>query len=111
MAAALELILFVIAKKINMIKTTFFLTLLSLYTIAFCTPEINTIQSEQISSVKKIIIDCYLELLSSTVTPEQFEKELEANDEFDDLEDIHASYFNNGGTFLVLTNGDTVIGS
>jgi putative acetyltransferase len=95
----------------NVLKACFMIITTSISTAGLCTPEIKRIESDQVQHVKRIIIDCYFELLNPTITLEQFEKELEAHDEFEDLVNIQDSYFNNGGTFLVLVDQGKVIGS
>lgn len=73
--------------------------------------EIKPIQMHQAKEVKRMILECAHELWQKECTIEEFEKELDDIDEFEDLQDVHASYFDNNGIFLVLLDNQKVVGA
>jgi putative acetyltransferase len=75
--------------------------------------EIKQIRPDQALQVKRLVIDCVVELKmwKPHLTSEQIEQELDAVNEFNDLDNVEATYFNNNGTFLVLLDNEKVVGS
>lgn len=75
--------------------------------------EIKQIKPDQAPQVKQLIIDCCVELKiwKPHLTSEQIEQELDGVNEFNDLNNVETTYFNNNGTFLVLLDNEKVVGS
>lgn len=75
------------------------------------TIEIKPIELYQAPLVKQIILNCAIELWYPENTIQEIEPIIDSLNEFDDLNDIDTTYFNNNGTFLVLVDDQKVVGS
>lgn len=61
----------------------------------------------QVADVKHMIVQCAYDLWQPNSTLEQYATRWD----FDDLENLEKNFFNNKGTFLVLLDGNKVVGS
>jgi len=73
--------------------------------------EIHPIQSEQVAEAKRVIYTVARELFSDPEPLEEVIAACEARGELSDMDDIQHNYFENGGTFLVMMDHGTVIGT
>jgi len=73
--------------------------------------EIKPIEVSQIEEAKKVIAAVCFELWQPQTTLAEYEKQIEREGGFDDVNDLQNHYFNNGGTFLVLTDNNRVVGT
>jgi putative acetyltransferase len=73
--------------------------------------EIHPIQPEQVAAAKRVIYTVAREIFFDQVPLEEGIAVREARGELADLDDLPGNYFNNGGTFLVLTDAGRVIGT
>lgn len=69
--------------------------------------EIKPIQPHQIEQAKQIVIAVSLEIWQGTIT----EADLRRFDSLSDTENVQSHYFDNNGTFLVLVDGEQVVGT
>ena len=69
--------------------------------------EIKPIQQHQIEQAKQIVTTVCLEIWQGILT----EKDLRSYDSMSDIENVRSHYFGNNGTFLVLVDGDRVVGT
>ena len=69
--------------------------------------EIKQIQQAQIEQVKQIVITVSLEIWQGVLT----EEDLKRYDSLSDIENVRSHYFDNNGAFLVLVDGERVVGS
>lgn len=75
------------------------------------TLEIAIINPQQSEAIKELIIQAAYEVFHLDESMEQFRKEMADTHQFYDIENVEKVYLNNGGIFLVLLDGDTIIGS
>ncbi len=73
--------------------------------------EIKPIEVSQTEEAKQVIAAVCFELWQPQTTLAQYEKQIEREGGFDDVNDLQNQYFNNGGTFLVLIDGNRVVGT
>lgn len=69
--------------------------------------EIRPIQQHQIEQAKQIVTTVCLEIWQDILT----EKDLRRYDSMSDIEHVRSHYFDNNGTFLVLVDGEQVVGT
>jgi putative acetyltransferase len=69
--------------------------------------KIKLIQQYQIEQAKQIITAVCLEILQGAVTEEEFKR----FDSLSDIENVQSHYFGNRGMFLVLVDGEQVVGT
>lgn len=70
---------------------------------------ITTLADYSIEAVKEMIIECFAEV--ENITFHESKVLWETSTCFDDLKDINESYFENNGLFLIVYNGEKIIGS
>ena len=73
--------------------------------------QIKPISLSQISELKEMLIDCAYELWNPNTSRAEFALTLNKNNEYEDLDDIQASYLNNKGCFFILLDNEKVVGS
>jgi len=73
--------------------------------------KITPIRPEQVNETKRIIYTVAREIFHDQDPLEETIAYYEARHELGDMDDIQRNYFENGGTFLVMTAGERVIGS
>lgn len=69
--------------------------------------KIQLIQPHQVESAKQIVISVSLEIWQGVLTAEK----LKQYDSLSDIENFRSHYLNNKGIFLVLLDGDCVVGT
>jgi putative acetyltransferase len=69
--------------------------------------EIKPIQQHQLEQAKQVVIAVGLDIWQGVLT----EDELLCYDSMLDIEDVRSHYFDNNGTFLVLVDGEHVVGT
>jgi putative acetyltransferase len=69
--------------------------------------EIKPIQQHQIEQAKQVVTSVCLEIWQGILT----EQDLRGYDSMFDIENVQTHYFDNSGTFLVLVDGDQVVGT
>jgi putative acetyltransferase len=69
--------------------------------------EIKPIQQNQIEQAKQVVIAVSLEIWQGLLTKD----ELSRYDSMSDIENVRSHYFDNNGTFLVLVDGEQVVGT
>lgn len=69
--------------------------------------EIRLIQQHQIEQAKQIVMAVSLEIWQGKFTEEDFRR----FDSLSDIENVRSHYFDNCGTFLVLVDGERVVGT
>lgn len=69
--------------------------------------EIKPIQQNQIEQAKQVVIAVSLEIWQGLLTKD----ELSCYDSMSDIENVRSHYFDNNGTFLVLVDGERVVGT
>ncbi len=69
--------------------------------------EIKLIQQYQIEQAKQIITAVCLEIWQGVVTEEEFKR----FDSLSDIDNVQSHYFGNRGMFLVLADGEQVVGT
>jgi len=72
---------------------------------------IRPIKPEEIPAVKRIILSVAYNIFGFDGTLEESFRHYEASGELIDMDDVGSHYFENGGMFLVVLNGEQVIGS
>lgn len=72
---------------------------------------IRSIKQDDIPAVKQIILSVAYNIFGFDGTLEESIRHFEASGEFNDIDNVGSHYFENGGTFLVILNGEQVIGS
>jgi len=72
---------------------------------------IHPIKQEEIPQAKRIILSVAYNIFGFEGTLEESIRHFEASGEFNDMDDLQSNYFEAGGTFLVVLNGEQVIGS
>jgi putative acetyltransferase len=74
-------------------------------------PAITPIQPHQTAEAKRLIYTVAKEIFDDPRPLEEMISQLEAEHELGDMDDIQRNYFENGGTFLVMSEGERIIGS
>ncbi|MCC3592286.1 hypothetical protein [Microcoleus sp. PH2017_28_MFU_U_A] len=69
--------------------------------------EIKLIQQHQIEQAKQVVIAVCIEIWQGVLTKD----ELSRYDSMSDIENVRSHYFDNNGTFLVLVDGEQVVGT
>ena len=69
--------------------------------------EIKPIKQHQIEQAKQVVTAVCLEILHGLLT----EDELRGYDSMSDIDNVRSHYFDNNGTFLVLVEGEQVVGT
>ncbi|WP_026731071.1 GNAT family N-acetyltransferase [Fischerella sp. PCC 9605] len=69
--------------------------------------EIRPIQRHQIEQAKQIVMGVSLEIWQGVLTEADFRR----LDSMSDIENVQSHYFDNRGTFLVLVDGEQVVGT
>src|SRR5256885_860538 len=72
---------------------------------------IKPIQPHQINAAKRVMAEVCNEIWKLRPTVEELERAFNETGEFVDLNDLQASYFDNGGTFLVLADEERIVGT
>jgi len=72
---------------------------------------IRPVRQVEIQDVKRVMFSVAYNIFGFDGTLEESIRHYEGLDIFQDLEDIQTHYFENGGIFLVVLNGEQVIGS
>jgi len=73
--------------------------------------EIRLIQPHEVTQVKHLIYEVAFRIFHDEMPLEQGIPYYEARGELADLNDIQANYFDNGGLFLVMAEGDYILGT
>jgi putative acetyltransferase len=69
--------------------------------------EIKPIQQHQIEQAKQVVIAVCLEIWQGLLTKD----ELKGYDSMSDIDNVRSHYFDNNGTFLVLVDGEQLVGT
>ena len=69
--------------------------------------EIKPIKQHQIEQAKQVVLAVSLEIWDGVLT----EDELRGYDSMSDIDNVRSHYFDNNGTFLVLVEGEQVVGT
>jgi len=72
---------------------------------------IHPIKQEEIPAAKHVILSVAYNIFGFEGTLEESIRHFEASGEFNDMNEVQSNYFEAGGTFLVVLNGDQVVGS
>jgi putative acetyltransferase len=72
---------------------------------------IRPIRNDEIPDAKRVILTVGYEIFGWDGTLEDSIRHFEASNEFDDMNDVQTHYFENGGLFLAVLDGDKIIGS
>lgn len=72
---------------------------------------IRPIKQEEIPEAKHVILSVAYNIFGFEGTLEESIRHFEASGEFNDMDNVQSNYFEAGGTFLVVVNGEQVIGS
>lgn len=72
---------------------------------------IKPVQLHQINAAKRVMAEVCNEIWSIKPTVDELEKTFEATGEFVDLNNLQATYFDNHGTFMVITDAAEVVGT
>jgi putative acetyltransferase len=72
---------------------------------------IRPIRTEEIPAAKRVILSVAYNIFGFDGTLEESIRHFEASGELRDMENVTSHYFEAGGTFLVVLNGEQVIGS
>ncbi len=72
---------------------------------------IRPIKEEEIPAAKRVILSVAYNIFGFDGTLEESIRHFEASGEFKDMDNVQSHYFENRGTFLVVLNGEQVIGS
>jgi putative acetyltransferase len=72
---------------------------------------IRPIRSDEIPAAKRVILSVAYNIFGFDGTLEDSIRHFLATGKLKDMDDLQANYFNAGGTFLVVLNGEQVIGS
>ncbi len=73
--------------------------------------KIRPIHPEETMTVKRLIYSVAKEIFADPTPLEAMISQLEAEHELGDMDDIQHNYFENGGTFLVMSDAERIIGS
>ncbi|MBN1454409.1 MAG: GNAT family N-acetyltransferase [Anaerolineales bacterium] len=73
--------------------------------------KIRPIRKEEIPAAKRVILTVAYHIFGFDGTLEDSIRHFEASGEFKDMDDVQTRYFDAKGTFLVVLNGEQVIGS
>ena len=73
--------------------------------------EIRPIQPHEVEAAKRVILTVAYELFKGADTLEESIAKFLAQGKLAEMDDIQKNYFDNGGTFLVTLDGDSVIGT
>lgn len=73
--------------------------------------EIKPIEAVQIADAKQVIAAVCFELWQPPTTLAEYEEQIEREGGFNDVNDCRNHYFDNGGMFLVLMDGNRVVGT
>lgn len=71
--------------------------------------EIKVITSSQIEQAKTLVVNTAYNVFNLSQSFEDFRQEMINTKQFYDIEHVEQTYLNNGGLFLVLLDGDTVV--
>jgi putative acetyltransferase len=72
---------------------------------------IRPIKPEEIPAAKRVILNVAYNIFGFDGTLEESIRHFEASGEFKDMDNVGSHYFESGGTFLIVLNGEQVIGS
>jgi len=72
---------------------------------------IRPIKPQEIPAAKRVILSVAYNIFGFDGTLEESFRHYEASGELIDMDDVGSHYFENGGMFLVVLNGEQVIGS
>jgi putative acetyltransferase len=72
---------------------------------------INPIQPHQINAAKRVMAEVCNEIWKFKPTVDELEKVFDETGEFVDLNNLQAIYFDNHGTFMVITDDAQVVGT
>ncbi len=73
--------------------------------------EIRPIQPHEVTQAKRLIYEVAFHIFHDDMPLEQGIFYYEARGELADMDDIQANYFDNGGTLLVMREGETIFGT
>ncbi len=73
--------------------------------------EIKPIQAQQINAAKRVMAEVCNEIWRIKSTVDELEREFNETGEFVDLNNLQTSYFDNNGTFMVITDAAEVVGT
>lgn len=72
---------------------------------------IRPIQLEEVTNARKLIYSVAHEIFNDTRSLEESMAYYDSKGVLEDMDDIHSSYFNDDGTFLVMVDDDQIIGT
>lgn len=73
--------------------------------------EIRPIQEHEIQEAKRVIFTVAYEVFREASTLEESIAKYSAQGVLSEMDDVQGNYFGNGGTFLVIRDGDRIIGT
>jgi putative acetyltransferase len=88
-----------------------FTCLVLFFAIDECAIKISSIKPEECQAAKELVVDTAYEVFQLTIDKNQFLQELDAADEFYDIENMQEVYLNNNGLFLVLIDDQKIVGT
>lgn len=72
---------------------------------------IRLIKQAEVPEAKRVILSVAYNIFRFGGTLEESIRHFEASGEFNDMDDVRSNYFEAGGTFFIVLNGEQVIGS